>query len=48
MTEPYDAMYPVWAQKYSIQLQKAITGGKSVESALSKSAQQAELIVQQD
>lgn len=48
VTEPYDAMYPVWAQKYSIQLQKAITGGKSVESALSKSAQQAELIVQQD
>ena len=44
-TEPYDAMYPVWAQKYSIQLQKAITGGKSVDSAMKKAAQQAELTV---
>jgi multiple sugar transport system substrate-binding protein len=44
VSDPYDAMYPVWAQKYSVQLQEAIIG-KSVEAAFTKAAQQAELIV---
>ena len=41
--EPFDPQYPVWGQKYSIQLQQAIAGNKSVESAFEKAAQQAEL-----
>lgn len=44
VTEPYDPQYPVWGQKYSIQLQQAIAGNKSVEDAFTKAAQQAELI----
>lgn len=41
--EPFDPQYPVWGQKYSIQLQQAIAGNKSVEAAFEKAAQQAEL-----
>jgi multiple sugar transport system substrate-binding protein len=45
VSEPYDPWYPVWGQKYSIQLQEAIAGNKSVREAFTKAAQQAELIV---
>ena len=41
--EPFDPQYPVWGQKYSIQLQQAIAGNKSVEAAFEKAAEQAEL-----
>lgn len=46
--DSYDAMYPVWGQKYSVQLQEAIAGSKSVEAAFTKAAQQADLIVGED
>lgn len=41
--EPFDPQYPVWGQKYSVQLQQAIADNKSVEAAFEKAAQQAEL-----
>lgn len=43
--EPYGAMYPVWAQKYSVLLQKAITGQKPAEPTFSNAAHLAELTV---
>jgi multiple sugar transport system substrate-binding protein len=46
VSDPYGPQYPVWATKYSIQLQEAIAGNKSVEAAFTKAAQQAELIVE--
>ncbi|HET7325143.1 MAG TPA: extracellular solute-binding protein [Halococcus sp.] len=48
VSEPYDPQYPVWGQKYSVQLQEAIAGNKSVEAAFAKAAQQAELTVEGD
>lgn len=43
--DSYDAMYPIWGQKYSVQLQESIAGNKSVGAAFTKAAQQADLIV---
>ena len=41
---PNDAKFPNWGQKYSVQLQEAIGGKKSVKDAFTKAAKEAEKV----